>query len=85
MLPGPERDSGHGPSTRRKTGHFHLRGSAEVETSEMLLKADEIDYDRKSGDAEARGHVRFEHFTTARRCRPIPGRYNVDDRDRQVL
>jgi len=29
----------------------------------MLLRADELDYNTETGDAEARGHVHFEHFT----------------------
>ena len=41
----------------------HLRGHAQVETIDMLLRADEIDYDEESGYAEARGNVYFQHFT----------------------
>jgi len=49
--------------TQEKVGTlYHLRGASEVETTDMLLKADEIDYDQESGNAEARGNVRFEHF-----------------------
>ncbi|MEJ7605354.1 MAG: LPS assembly protein LptD [Bryobacteraceae bacterium] len=40
-----------------------LRGNAVVETTEMLLKADEIDYDPKTGYAEARGNVKFDFFS----------------------
>jgi LPS-assembly protein len=39
-----------------------LRGAAVVETTEMILRADEIDYDSQKGYAEARGNVRFDHF-----------------------
>jgi LPS-assembly protein len=39
-----------------------LRGAAEIETTEMLLRADEIDYDEEKHYAEARGSVRFDHF-----------------------
>ena len=39
-----------------------LRGAARIETSELLLKADEIDYNDESGDAQARGHVYLQHF-----------------------
>ena len=39
-----------------------LRGAAEIETTDMLLRADEIDYDESTDYAEARGNVRFDHF-----------------------
>ncbi len=58
---------------------YHLRGRAEVETSEMLLKADEIDYDRDTGIAEARGNVRFEHFTNGEKLNASRVEYNVDE------
>lgn len=41
---------------------YRLRGDAVVETTEMILRADEIDYDQNKGYAEARGNVRFDHF-----------------------
>ncbi len=46
----------------RRGPWFYLRGSAEVETDETLLRADEIDYNELTGYAEARGHVRFLSF-----------------------
>jgi LPS-assembly protein len=39
-----------------------LRGMARIETSEVLIKADEIDYNERTKYAEARGNVYFEHF-----------------------
>jgi LPS-assembly protein len=39
-----------------------LRGAARIETSELLLKADEIDYNDDTGDTQARGHVYLQHF-----------------------
>jgi LPS-assembly protein len=41
---------------------YRLRGLAQIETSEMLLKADEIDYNEDTKDAEARGNVYFLHY-----------------------
>jgi len=41
---------------------YHFRGQAVIEGSLMILKADEIDYNQETGDAEARGHVYFQHF-----------------------
>jgi LPS-assembly protein len=58
---------------------YHLRGNAEVETTDMMLKADEIDYDESSADAEARGNVRFEHFVRGEKLQASRAEYNIDD------
>jgi LPS-assembly protein len=42
---------------------YHLRGQAQVETTDMVLRADEIDYDEDTGYAEARGRVYYQNFT----------------------
>lgn len=47
--------------------HYRLRGSAQIETSDTLLKADEIDWDEANGLAEARGHVDFTNFADGSR------------------
>ncbi len=39
-----------------------LRGRARVETAEMVLYADEIDYNESTRYAEARGNVHFKHY-----------------------
>lgn len=57
----------------------HLRGNAEVETSEMLLQADEIDYDRDTTEALARGNVRFQHFANGEKINSDHVEYNVDE------
>ncbi|MDQ6662964.1 MAG: LPS assembly protein LptD [Acidobacteriota bacterium] len=41
---------------------YYLRGAVELEFPEMILKADEMDYDEDTGYAEARGNVYFRHF-----------------------
>jgi LPS-assembly protein len=41
---------------------YHLRGSAYIETTELRLSADELDYDEETGEAEARGQVHFLDF-----------------------
>jgi hypothetical protein len=46
-----------------ESGVYHLRGHAVIELSDTILKADEIDYNEETGDAEARGHVYYENFT----------------------
>jgi LPS-assembly protein len=38
------------------------RGMVEIRTNEIVLRADEIDYDRDKDYAEARGNVQFESF-----------------------
>ncbi len=57
----------------------HLRGNAEVETTDMLLKADQIDYDEESANAEARGNVRFEQFVHGEKIQASRAEYNLDD------
>ncbi len=56
----------------------HLRGAVRLETSDMLLRADELDYNTETGDAEARGHVHFEHFIRGEKLDCDHAEYNVD-------
>ncbi len=58
---------------------YHLRERAEVETTDMLLQADEIDYNTDTHQAEARGHVRFEHFVTGEKLNASRAEYNIDE------
>ncbi|MBS1876161.1 MAG: LPS-assembly protein LptD [Acidobacteria bacterium] len=58
---------------------YHLRGNAEVETTDMLLQADEIDYDSDSGKAQARGHVRFNHYANGEKMTASRADYNIDE------
>ena len=39
-----------------------LIGHAVIEGAQLVIKADEIDYNEATGDAEARGHVYFQQF-----------------------
>ena len=57
----------------------HLRGAALLETSEMQLKADEVDYNSDTGDVQARGHVHFEHFTRGEKLDCDHAEYNIDE------
>jgi len=41
---------------------YHLRGRALIEGSDVLLTAEEIDYNDETGDAEARGNVTFHQY-----------------------
>jgi len=56
----------------------HLRGNVRMETSDMLLRADELDYNTETGDAEARGHVHFEHFLRGEKLDCDRAEYNVN-------
>jgi LPS-assembly protein len=59
---------------------IHLRGTpTNVETIDMQLWADEIDYNRDTHRAEARGHVRFEHYARGEKLNCERAEYNVDD------
>jgi LPS-assembly protein len=46
-----------------------LRGMARVETADMVLKADEIDYNEETKYAEARGNVYFQRFADGEEIR----------------
>ncbi len=41
---------------------YHLRGAAYIETDSIILRADEIDYDDATEQAEARGNVHLTHY-----------------------
>ncbi len=61
-----------------ESGVYHLRGHAVIELSDTILKADEIDYNEETGDAEARGHVYYENFTQNERLTCDRVEYNTD-------
>lgn len=55
----------------------YLRGSAKVRTTEMIISADEIDYNSDTDWAYARGHVRLEHFATGDILNADHAEYNL--------
>lgn len=57
----------------------HLRGHVVIETSDRKLQADQVDYDEDTGEAEARGHVRFENFSDGDKLECDHGKYNYND------
>jgi LPS-assembly protein len=57
---------------------YHLRGASEVETSEALLTADEIDYDEGTGKAEARGNVVYRSFNGGEVLKCSRAEYDVN-------
>jgi LPS-assembly protein len=56
-----------------------LRGKARIETSEMMLTADEVDYNISTGYAEARGNVHFKHFVRNEELWASKVEYDVDE------
>ncbi len=57
----------------------HMRGHVRLETVDMLLIADEVDYDQSTGNAIARGNVKFQHFYNGDRIECDHAEYNLDD------
>ncbi|HTM47318.1 MAG TPA: LPS assembly protein LptD [Bryobacteraceae bacterium] len=55
------------------------RGSARLQTTEMVLYADEIDYNVDTAYAEARGNVHFKHFTRNEELFATRAEYNLED------
>ncbi len=56
----------------------HLRGMVHIETSDMLLTSDELDYNSDTGDVQARGHVHFEQFARNEKIDCERADYNID-------
>jgi len=57
----------------------HLRGNVHIETTDFLLKADELDWNTDTDEVEARGHVQFERFATGEKLTCDKAEYNLDD------
>jgi LPS-assembly protein len=56
---------------------YHLRGDAEIETAEWVLRADRIDYNDETGDASAAGSVEFESFANGEKLYASSAEYNT--------
>jgi len=57
----------------------YFRGNVIFETTDMQLKADELDYNADTGYTEARGHVHFEHFVRGEKLDCDKAEYNLND------
>ena len=57
----------------------YLRGSVNVQTSDLQIWADEIDFNQKTGDVEARGNVRFEYYERGEKLNCDRAQYNIND------
>jgi LPS-assembly protein len=56
---------------------YHLRGSVSLQTTELQLWADEMDYDEETGEAQARGHIHFRHFERGEELWADRAEYNL--------
>ncbi len=56
----------------------YLKRAARVQTSEMSISADEIDYNSDTHWAYARGHVRLEHYKTGDIINAEKGEFNIE-------
>jgi LPS-assembly protein len=66
-----------GVTQTREGDWFRLRGSAEVETVDSLIRADEIDYNEATGQVLARGNVKFESFGRGEQLEAARVEYNM--------
>ncbi len=57
-----------------------LKGAAEIETPEVLLRADSIEYNERTGEAVAEGHVRFRNFVSGEELEAVRVEYNVREK-----
>lgn len=77
--PGPK-DLNVTATTQEVEGPWrHLRGNVKLETLEMLLEADQVDYNAESGEAHARGSVKFQHFYNGDKIECDHADYNLDE------
>lgn len=58
---------------------YRLRGHARLETTEVLLRAEELDYNEDTGYAEARGNVYLVRFTSGEEIWAARAEYNLRD------
>jgi len=56
-----------------------LRGAVRLETTEMVLYADEVDLNNDTSYAEARGNVHFKHFVRHEEIWASKAEYYIDD------
>lgn len=67
---------------QKDDGPWHyLIGSARVETSDYLIKADQIDWNEDTDDLIARGNVHFENFVRGEKIDCAQAEYNMDDEE----
>jgi LPS-assembly protein len=74
----PEDEIWYGALTQDNQSEWkYLKGSAKVQTAEMVITADEIDFNSDNDWAYARGHVRMQHFATGDIINADHAEYNI--------
>lgn len=56
----------------------HVKGAAKIETSEILITADDIQYNSDTHWAYAKGHVHMEMFSTGDKMNADHGEFNLE-------
>ena len=59
----------------------YLRGHSKIQTSQMIIYADDVDFNKKTHIAVARGHLRFEHYINGDKIQADHGEYNLQSQD----
>ncbi len=76
--PGPK-DMNVEATTQEVEGEWRrLRGNVKIETTEMALQADSVDYNSETGQILAKGSVKFQHFYNGDKIECDHADYNVD-------
>jgi LPS-assembly protein len=57
----------------------HLRGNVRIETQDMQIRADELDWNTDTSYVEARGHVHFEYYARGEKLDCDKAQYYLDD------
>jgi LPS-assembly protein len=73
-------DSPPGICDQEQEGSWRrLRGNVRIETIDMQIKADELDWNTETGYVEARGHVHFEYFARGEKLDCDKAQYYLDE------
>jgi LPS-assembly protein len=68
------------PSEQDVDGSWrHLRGRIRIESQDMQIKADEIDWNTETDYVEARGHVHFEYYARGEKLDCDKAEYYLDE------
>ena len=57
----------------------HLRGNVRIESADMQIKADELDWNTETDYVEARGHVHFEYYARGEKLDCDKVQYYLDE------
>ena len=74
----------HGMTQDSNGSMRYLHKPASIETSEMVISADEIRYDSDTAWAYAQGHVHMEHYLTGDKVNADRAEYNLKSQARRL-